>query len=878
LLVIPQIVSIGSPLDALSTSSSARSISALSAGGLTALDAPVRLLNTRTSGIKVGTLDGRGEPFELSVAGIQGIPSSGVSAVAMNVTVVDGEAADSGGFVTVYPCGTRPDASNLNFVNGQTVPNAVIAPLSADGKVCFYVYGKAHLLGDVSAYFTAGFTALTTPKRVVNTRDFGVKVTNGSIYQLILGGQGVLPAAATTATSSLAMNVTVVDGEAGDSGGYVTVYPCGTRPDASNLNFVNGQTVPNAVIAPVSADGSVCFFVSGKAHLLVDVSGYFDSSLSSLAAPTRLLNTRTSGIKVGALDGRGEPYELSVAGVQGVPASGVAAVAMNVTVVDGEAGNAGGYVTVYPCGTRPDSSNLNFVNGQTVPNAVIAPLSVSGKVCFYVYGKAHLLVDVSGYFGGSGGGTGGDTGGGSGGDTGGGSGGGTGGGSGGGDTGGGSGGGTGGGLPAPTTNYGLTSVLSTQQGRWTDFQALQGSTTLQAMSLNDRRVPLVAGSMTFRTTNVVGLALPDTVSPGSSGLLAVSAAGIATDALTSGTATISKFYTAPNGKYYVLFSGTAELVPGGPQCLLAEVEQSTGIPTCVDGSLNSITWQGLGTERNSPIQFDSSGAVYYQGTTSSGNTVVRKWSNGVGADLINQNVVVMDFLVLDDGVVLLSGYTVNSSAQWVRKISVNGGITNLASTWATSMSKFVDGNVYIGLWGGNLFGVKRYLTQTGQLESKFWISGNTNGVEREAYFNADTICANGERLLMEGFCGWYGTIMHGNMSVLGLKNFAFSGARGNAGTVLMQYYPTVERANSIVNIVSIAQRYLTTIVLVGTDASGVNMVTLYETGSKQETILVDQSNEIEIYNMTYVSATNKIMFNGLRFSDNRQVVGEIDLS
>jgi hypothetical protein len=94
----------------------------------------------------------------------------------------------------------------------------------------------------------------------------------------------------------------------------------------------------------------------------------------------------------------------------------------------------------------------------------------------------------------------------------------------------------------------------------------------------------------------------------------------------------------------------------------------------------------------------------------------------------------------------------------------------------------------------------------------------------------------------------------------------------------MQFYPTVERSNSIVNSVSIAQQYLTTIVMAGTDANGTNLLTLYDTGSKQETILVDQSNEIEIYNMTYVSATNKIMFNGLRFSDNRQVVGEIDLS
>jgi len=30
---------------------------------------------------------------------------------------------------------------------------------------------------------------------------------------------------------------------------------------------------------------------------------------------------------------------------------------------------------------------------------VIASVSAAGKVCFYVYGKAHLLVDAAGYFG-----------------------------------------------------------------------------------------------------------------------------------------------------------------------------------------------------------------------------------------------------------------------------------------------------------------------------------------------------------------------------------------------------------------------------------------------------------------------------------------------
>jgi hypothetical protein len=370
-------------------------------GGLTALSAPVRLLDTRGSGTKVGKTDGTGTPYELTVAGVSGVPSTGVAAVAMNVTVVDGEATDVGGYVTVYPCGTRPNSSNLNFVNGQTVPNAVVAPLSNTGKVCFYVYGKAHLLADVSGYFTAGFSSLSAPTRLLDTRTSGNKVGktdgSGTAYELTVAGGNGLPAAGSLST--VAMNVTVVDGKATDVGGYVTVYPCGTRPNSSNLNFVNGQTVPNAVIASVSNTGKVCFYVYGEAHILADVSGYFDSSLTALAAPARLLDTRGSGNKVGKTDGSGVAYELTVAGASGLPASGISNIALNVTVVDGEATDVGGYVTVYPCGTRPNSSNLNFVNGQTVPNAVIASVSNTGKVCFYVYGKAHLLVDAAGYFG-----------------------------------------------------------------------------------------------------------------------------------------------------------------------------------------------------------------------------------------------------------------------------------------------------------------------------------------------------------------------------------------------------------------------------------------------------------------------------------------------
>jgi len=122
-----------------------------STGGFVALDEPVRILNTRTSDpVGADDLGGSGEPYTLQVTGAL-IPST-ATAVALNVTVVDGKANDFGGYVTVYPCGTTPEASNLNFTNGQTIPNSVIAPLSPTGKVCLYVYGQAHLLVDISGY------------------------------------------------------------------------------------------------------------------------------------------------------------------------------------------------------------------------------------------------------------------------------------------------------------------------------------------------------------------------------------------------------------------------------------------------------------------------------------------------------------------------------------------------------------------------------------------------------------------------------------------------------------------------------------------------------------------------------------------------------
>jgi hypothetical protein len=78
-----------------------------------------------------------------------------------------------------------------------------------------------------------------------------------------------------------------------------------------------------------------------------------------------------------------------------VPAD-ASAVALNVTMTQAQ---AGGYATVWPCGTpRPEASNVNFGPGTTVANGVIAPIGANGSVCVYTSANAHLIVDVAGWF------------------------------------------------------------------------------------------------------------------------------------------------------------------------------------------------------------------------------------------------------------------------------------------------------------------------------------------------------------------------------------------------------------------------------------------------------------------------------------------------
>jgi hypothetical protein len=82
-------------------------------------------------------------------------------------------------------------------------------------------------------------------------------------------------------------------------------------------------------------------------------------------------------------------------------------------------------------------------------------------------------------------------------------------------------------------------------------------------------------------------------------------------------------------------------------------------------------------------------------------------------------------------------------------------------------------------------------------------------------------------------------------------------------------------AETSISSYTMGRRVSNTLILTGVDKNERNRLILYNTQTGNETVVFDGSNEIEIYDMVYLASTNKLLFSGLRFSDNKFVVGEV---
>lgn len=375
---------------------------------------PARLFDTRPGepgagpkGVVAGDTS-----ITVPLTGIPGLPASGVSAVAINVTAI---ALDAPSFVTVSPTDdARPTASSLNLTTaGQVRANLVIVPVASDGTISLYTLRDAHLLGDVAGYFTeqatpaaAGRIVTQTPERLFDTRPDesapgpkGIVPADGFVDVDVLGRAGV-------PDSGVAAVVLTVTATASLAPGFVTVWDGdGDRPVASSINInTPGETVPNQVIVPVGADGSIRVYSSGGGHLLADVSGYVTDDTASPSmtglfvpvTPDRVFDTRPGEPGPGpkGVVNAAATITPEFAGVAGIdPDAG--GVVINVTMI----GTAPAFASAWPDGgTQPTASVVNVGGpGDVRASGAIVALGAAGDVTFFASTDAHLLADVTGY-------------------------------------------------------------------------------------------------------------------------------------------------------------------------------------------------------------------------------------------------------------------------------------------------------------------------------------------------------------------------------------------------------------------------------------------------------------------------------------------------
>ena len=258
--------------------------SATGTNGFVSTD-PVRLFDTRSSTVVAGEPRlplGCGNSLSVSSS----LTSAGVPANAtanlVNITAIN---TNGSGFVSITPTfvpfGVLPPSSSLNVVNNDTRANLAFTPARD-----FFVRDSDDLvsqfIGDLAGYFVpvgsvpdSARLVPVSPQRQLDSRsNIGVagKFTQGSTRTLAL----IVPAGIDpTKVVAVAINLTVTDP---DGGGYLTAFPAGTAlPNASNLNFKLGETIPGLAVVKLGSGAGLSIFTSTSTHVIGDVMGYFVS-------------------------------------------------------------------------------------------------------------------------------------------------------------------------------------------------------------------------------------------------------------------------------------------------------------------------------------------------------------------------------------------------------------------------------------------------------------------------------------------------------------------------------------------------------------------------------------------------------------------------
>jgi uncharacterized delta-60 repeat protein len=340
-----------------------------------------------------------------------GSPESGVSQVPghSRSAVADGAAV----VVLCIDAGSSPQVASLLRLTAAGAPDTSFAPAGRLQLSTTNEFDPASLAAGAGAYFvvgtrlTHGSPSVTTVAKVRSTGsldpDFGTagfatgptNACNSNGHRVVVSaGRLVVQSARPCGTIAMVVDRFTAAGALDPT--------FGAGGELAFASIAGYQTASGTIELGLQSTGRVVMYAGLRGAAAVvrlrDDEAPPAAGTFVPLTPARILDTRNgTGAPVGAVPGGGS-VDVQVTGRGGVPADGVGAVVVNVTVTQP---SGDGNIVAFPTGTSvPLASNVNYVPGQTVPNLVTVKVGAAGGVTLRnnSTGTVQLVADVAGYY------------------------------------------------------------------------------------------------------------------------------------------------------------------------------------------------------------------------------------------------------------------------------------------------------------------------------------------------------------------------------------------------------------------------------------------------------------------------------------------------
>jgi RHS repeat-associated protein len=223
---------------------------------------------------------------------------------------------------------------------------------------------------------------------IQNYLQTNVNYTAGVAQTLQVSGTHSVPAASQVASVLFRLTSSNVS-----NFGKVTVMPNGTAPPANTEAMLvdPGELGSVLAVSKLDANGKIQVSASVGLTLSIEIIGWYSSALAAggltftaTTGPTRVLSKSVTAAST---------TTVTVAGVGGVPSTGVSAVAVTLHSIGA---SAAGYFTAYS-GTPPVSASLAYDAGTSASELTVVPV-VSGQIKLFSTAATYAEVDLVGWY------------------------------------------------------------------------------------------------------------------------------------------------------------------------------------------------------------------------------------------------------------------------------------------------------------------------------------------------------------------------------------------------------------------------------------------------------------------------------------------------